>query len=235
MEVRIITETSDYYVINKPAGLACEPPSTTPTLRDWLIEHGHIQAGEWGPADRFGIVHRLDTDTSGVMVWAKTPLAQERLRQLWQGRATQKTYLGLVSGVAEPSGEIELAIMRDNKNDRQTVALLPDKKARPAITRYRRIAVGEIGSNKVSLVEAHPITGRTHQIRVHMKSALHPIVGDKLYGDKSTQATAKDLGLSRHWLHAAELSFEGHTYKCALPIELSQSLKMVGIEFEQQV
>lgn len=230
---KILTESSEYFVLDKPAGIACEPPSHAPTLRDWLIEQRHIQAGDWSEENRFGIIHRLDTDTSGVMLWAKTTEAQEKLKLLWQGRQTEKTYLALVVGETEPAGEIDLAITRDNKNDKQKVVMLNDGSGRPAITRFKRLAVEEIGGQKVSLVEAHPVTGRTHQIRVHFKAIGHPLVGDKLYGEKSTDQVATQLDLGRHFLHASELCLpvdEKRTcYQAPLPPELSNALDKLGI------
>ncbi|MEX0594738.1 MAG: RluA family pseudouridine synthase [Patescibacteria group bacterium] len=225
----IISENAQYWVINKPAGMATEPPSRSLTLRDWLIEQGRIKPGEWDENDRAGIVHRLDTDTSGVIIWAKNHAAQKHLRELWQGRAVRKNYLALVTGNAPDQGIIEASLMRDNKKDRQVAALFPHPKARPAITEYERLAVGEWEGNKVSLIRAHPITGRTHQIRVHLKSIGHPIIGDSLYGEKSGDAIAKGLHLNRQFLHAESIELEGNSYSVELPKELADCLKQVNI------
>lgn len=232
MNPQLVEQTDDYFVFNKPPSMATEPPSDKQTLQEWLIEHGHIKAGEWSQESRYGVVHRLDTDTSGLVIWAKTPKSQEQLRKLWQGRAVQKTYLALVVGETPVHGTIEVSLMRDNKNDRQTVALLPSPKARPAITEYSRIAVGECSGKKVSLVKAHPITGRTHQIRVHLKSIGHPIIGDDLYGEKESRQIAKQLGLNRQFLHAQKIVVDGASYQSALPEDLLGALKQIGIEFQ---
>lgn len=232
VEPEIISETADYYIINKPAGFACEPPSNGPTVRDWLLEHNKVDGNIWDEDTRYGIVHRLDTDTSGVLIWAKTPSAQAKLRLLWQGRAVEKNYLALVAGEIGENGTVELPIMRDNKKDRQSVAFFPDQKARPAITSYERLAVGEIHHNLVSLVRAHPVTGRTHQIRVHMKAISHPVVGDKLYGEKSSDVIAQDLGLSRQFLHAQSIVFDGTRYEASLPPELQTAINLCGIALE---
>ncbi len=231
-EPEIITETGEYYVINKPAGFACEPPFSGPTVRDWLLEQRKVDPNIWDEETRYGIVHRLDTDTSGVLIWAKTPSAQAQLRLLWQGRAVEKNYLALVAGEIGKSGTVELPIMRDNRNDRQIVAFFPDQKARPAITNYVRLASGEIHHNPVSLVSAHPITGRTHQIRVHMKSIGHPIVGDKLYGEKASDIIAQDLVLNRQFLHAQSIVIEGVRYEAPLPPELQSAMKLCGVAVE---
>lgn len=233
MKPEIITETPDYFVINKPAGMACEPPSHAKTLRDWLIENGHIKKGEWDEESRYGIVHRLDTDTSGVTIWAKNKAAQERLKLEWQGRQVEKTYIALVAGECNPpagGGEIELSIARDNKNDKMKVVWLNDQKSRPAITRYKLLGVGQVGQYRTSLVEAHPITGRTHQIRVHFKAISHPLIGDKLYGEKATDEIAKAIGLNRQLLHASNIKLEGKEYSVPLPEDLKSALAKTGIK-----
>ena len=229
MKPVIIHQTPEYFVINKPSGMATEPPSPMPTVRDWLIGQGYIKVGEWDEESRYGIVHRLDTDTSGVLIWAKQPAAQQTLKTLWQGRQVKKTYLALVVGTTEPSGTIELAIERDNQNDRQTVALLPSARSRPAITGYKTVGHSRIGEWAVSFVEATPITGRTHQIRVHFKAIGHPLVGDKLYGERASDEVAKLLELNRQFLHAYQLSLpSGETYQAELPSDLLTALRNVG-------
>jgi 23S rRNA pseudouridine1911/1915/1917 synthase len=229
VEPLILTETEDYFVLNKPAGMAVEPPSRTETLQDWLLKSGKIEKGEWGPEDRWGVVHRLDTDTSGVMVWAKNRAAQIDLRTQWQGRQVEKTYLALVVGETPKEGSIELAIERDNKHDRQKVALLPSPRSRPAITHYKRLTTGEVAGEKVSLVECHPITGRTHQLRVHLKAIGHPIIGDGLYGEKKTDQIAKVIGLARQFLHASRLCLpdpsEHRCFEAPLPEDLQTALQ----------
>ncbi|QQG50048.1 MAG: RNA pseudouridine synthase [Candidatus Berkelbacteria bacterium] len=230
MKPAIIAETNDYLVINKPAGMATEPPSDRPTLRDWLIEAGQIRAGEWAEDKRCGVVHRLDTDTSGVILWAKSESAQASLQQLWQGRQVKKTYLALVAGRSEQTGVIEAAIERDNRNDRQRVTHLPTTKSRSAITEYKTLGHAKVGEREVSLISAHPITGRTHQIRVHLKSIGHPIIGDKLYGEKSSDEISRTLGLKRQFLHAFSLELpDNKTYQANLPSELTEPLRVLDL------
>lgn len=235
MHPSIIAQTNDYFVINKPAGMAVEPPSHCTTIKNWMVENNYINPADWQPAERFGVVHRLDTDTSGVLVWAKNPSAQSQLKNLWQGRQVEKTYIALVTGECDSAGEIDLPIERDNKNDKMRVVLLNTGKARPAITTYKRLAVTEYNGKKVSLIEAHPVTGRTHQIRVHMKSRQHPIIGDKLYGEKATELLAKELGIKRHFLHALQICLiwnnEKVCYESPLPEDLAKCLKELNINF----
>lgn len=233
-EPLILAETEDYFVFNKPAGMAVEPPARAATLQDWLLEQGKIEKGEWEPEDRWGVVHRLDADTSGVMVWAKNRAAQIDLRTKWQGRQVEKTYLALVVGETPKEGSIELSIERDNRQDRQRVALLPSPRSRPAITEYRLLAVGKVGNETVSLVECHPITGRTHQLRVHLKAIGHPIIGDGLYGEKKTDQIAKALTLTRQFLHASRLCLpdgpEQLCYEAPLSADLTDVLKKSSIK-----
>lgn len=234
-EPQILLEQKDYLVINKPAGMATEPPSPNPTLRDWLISQEYLNPSEWGSDDRFGIVHRLDTDTSGVILWAKTLDAQTLLREQWQGRTVKKTYIALVAGKTESSGTIEYALERDNQNDRQRIALLPTTKSRPAVTHYKTLARGSIGEWAVSLLELHPVTGRTHQIRVHCKAIGHPLVGDKLYGEKSSTDIARLAGLDRQFLHAASLELlNSNPFSSPLPSDLIDCLQKCGISFVDQ-
>jgi len=229
MEPTILDETAEYFVINKPAGMATEPPSTNSTLRDWLIDRKLIDPTAWGSEDRFGIVHRLDTDTSGVVIWAKNEKVQADLRQLWQGRSVKKTYLALVEGSTEKGGVIELSIERDNRNDRQRVALLPSSKSRPAITKYRTVGQATVGERAVSLLELQPVTGRTHQIRVHCKAIGHPLIADELYGEKASTEIATKLGLTRQFLHAVVLELPNKRYLAPLPSDLETVLNELKI------
>jgi len=225
----LIDENSDYYVIDKPAGYSVEPHPIYPSISDWLNDLYHIYAIK--NLDRFGIVHRLDVETSGVLIWAKTVKSLEALKSIWQGRQVKKIYLALVVGETIESGIIEWPIERDGKKDRQRVALLPSAKARFAITDYQQLAVGELKTSKISLIECHPITGRTHQIRVHLNSLDHPIIADKLYGTKLSQQIADAIGLKRHWLHAWKIVLDDREYTSNIPEELTKSLETVGINF----
>ncbi|HUD21202.1 MAG TPA: RluA family pseudouridine synthase [Candidatus Saccharimonadales bacterium] len=230
-EPSIITETDDYFVINKPAGWGVEPPSHGDTILDWLTANKKITKSDWPEDSRYGVVHRLDTDTSGVLLWAKNPAAQEKLKLLWQGRQVEKTYLALVIGECEKEGTVELALARDNKNDRQKVVWVGE--GRPAITTYKTIGTVTVGEKAVSLIEAHPITGRTHQIRVHMKAIEHPIIGDKLYGDKNTDRLAESLGIKRQMLHAWKLKLpDTAEYSAILPADFSAALKLLHFYLE---
>ncbi|MCR4277584.1 MAG: RluA family pseudouridine synthase [Candidatus Berkelbacteria bacterium] len=227
MQPTLITENSDYYVINKPAGYSVEPHLNYPSISDWLNTLYDIYAIK--DMDRYGIVHRLDVETSGVLIWAKNELAQKDIQKTWQGRAVKKTYLALVTGEVQTEGGIELAIERDNRNDRQRVVLLPSLKARPAITNYTRLAVGEWEKEKVSLVECHPVTGRTHQIRVHLQSIGHPIIGDRIYGSKLSGKISDSLNLHRQFLHAWKIELDDTQFIAPPPEDLVRVLQSLKI------
>jgi 23S rRNA pseudouridine1911/1915/1917 synthase len=235
MMIDLIYDDENYFVVNKPAGMAVERPAKTTTLIEALTNQKIINPTIWKPDERYGVVHRLDSDTSGVIILAKNQETQAKLKLLWQGRTVKKKYLALAAGSAELSGQIELSIERDNKNDRQVIAWLQSSKARPAITSYQKIGEGRIGENPVSLLEVHPITGRTHQIRVHLKAINHPIVGDRLYGDKRSIELAVAAGLNRQFLHAASLQFiwnqQEVCYRANLPSELLRVLELSGINW----
>lgn len=234
----IIAENPDYFVIDKPAGMAVEPidraqgkPSShRTTVRDWMVESGRIKVGDWPENSRLGVVHRLDSDTSGLLIWAKNSEAQENLKLSWQGRQVKKTYLALVLGETNPEGEIDLPLSRDNKNKRQKVDQLETDRSRAALTTYHTLKIGEYQGEKVSLVEAHPVTGRTHQLRVHLKAIGHTIIGDELYGNKDTRRLAEKFNLTRQFLHAWKIELaDAATFKADLPNDLSLVLQKVGI------
>lgn len=198
-----------------------EPVGSYRAITDWLMK----KTGQ----KELGAVHRLDVETSGLLVIAKTRKVKDELQRLWQARAVKKTYLILVIGKVSSEGAIELPIERNTKKDRMRVSLLPSAKDRPAITRYRRLKVGEWDEKKISLVEAMPVTGRTHQLRVHFKAIKHPIIGDKLYGYKSGDQLASKLGLDRQFLHAWKLEFNNQQYTAPLPQDLGKVLEKLAL------
>lgn len=200
-------------VIAKPAGLVVHPGPGHPggTLVDALLAAG-IPLAPAGGEGRPGIVHRLDRDTSGLMVVASTDEAHAGLVAALQRRAVSRRYLALVLGVPEAErGRIEAPIGRDPR-DRKRFAVVTAGRA--AVTRYRRLATGrvptEAGSTRpvteVALLECALETGRTHQIRVHLTTLGHPVAGDPTYGRRAD--AARGLGLERPFLHAGALSFE---------------------------
>lgn len=220
----IIFEDADIIVVNKPAGVVVHPAHghTTGTLVNALLAHApDLEAMTRADADsthRPGIVHRLDQDTSGVIVVARTPEALKDLRRQFKARAVEKTYLALVFGMPEaPQGVIDVPLGRDPRH-RQKFA--PRTDGKPARTHYRVLET----FNRYSLLEIDLETGRTHQIRVHLAWLKCPVVGDTIYGRKKNS-----LGLKRHFLHAWQLGIEHPRTQALLHFEapLEKDLQLV--------
>jgi 23S rRNA pseudouridine1911/1915/1917 synthase len=210
----ILYEDSDIVVVNKPAGLVVHPAPGNPdrTLVNALIAHCGASLQGIGGVRRPGIVHRLDKDTSGVMVVAKTEVAHHGLTEQFARRDIARRYLALVWGrPAPPQGEITGNIGRSPRN-RKKMAVV-QRGGKTALTRYRLRA--SYGDGSVSLLECRLQTGRTHQIRVHLAHKGHPLIGDPLYG-RSRASLLNRLpapqrervrGLTRQALHAQSLGF----------------------------
>ena len=193
----IVFEDADVIVINKAAGMVVHPAPghSRGTLANALL--AHVPGISVGGSQRPGIVHRLDKDTSGLIVAAKTDRGRTALVSQWENRSVEKTYLALVSGsVAEDEATVDAPIGRDPKN-RQRMAV--QRTGRPAVTRFHVI---ERFPN-ATVLEVTIETGRTHQIRVHLAFIGHPIVGDPLYG----RPRPTNLQVDRQFLHASGLAF----------------------------
>ena len=218
--IEFIFEDDDIAVINKPAPLSVHVGSgiTGPTLVNTLLYHCKNLSGIGGIM-RPGIVHRLDKETSGIMVVAKNDLAHRDLSDQFSNREIKKSYLALVHGVPkEEKGLIDIEIGRDKNN--KTKISQNSNSPKSAITEWElRKALG-----KFSLIEAKPLTGRTHQIRVHLSLLGHPILGDKVYmkGFNSNIDNRLKKIVKRHFLHAESLSFRHPTNKSE--IQLSAKL-----------
>ena len=219
----ILYEDEQSIVINKPAGMVVHPAAghETGTLVHAVLAHCDDLKG-FGGEIRPGVVHRLDRDTSGIIVMAKNEKAHIFLQQQFKDRSINKRYLALVDGAPPtPSGRVEAPIGRDPIR-RQQMAILTPEKGREAVTEYRTVK----SYSKHTLIEAHPLTGRTHQIRVHMAFLKCPIVGDVLYGRRK-----QSIVLDRHFLHAYRLTIllPGHdepmTFEAPLPEELNSVLE----------
>ncbi|MEJ1996156.1 MAG: RluA family pseudouridine synthase [Limibacillus sp.] len=211
----ILFEDEDLLVLNKPAGMVVHPApgNESGTLVNALIAHCGESLTGIGGVKRPGIVHRLDKDTSGVMVAAKTESAHTALSAAFAARDIDRRYQAVVWGLPSPSkGEIEGNIGRSPRN-RKKMAVVPGG-GKPARTRYS--VVKSLAGGGAALVECKLMTGRTHQIRVHMTEIGHPLIGDPLYGGPSRQrlsrlspgAAAAARAFPRQALHAATLGFK---------------------------
>ncbi|MCD6027233.1 MAG: pseudouridine synthase [Solimicrobium sp.] len=179
MVLNVLFEDDSLIVINKPAGLVVHPAAGnwSGTLLNGLLHYCPALSG----VPRAGIVHRLDKDTSGLMVVAKTLEAQTDLVRQLQARTVKREYLALVWGKPNLSGTIDLPMARHSR-DRIKIAVSESSFAKPALTHFQRIATGILDGKTVSLIECQLETGRTHQIRVHMAHLGFSLVGDILYG-----------------------------------------------------
>ncbi len=230
--IEFIFEDDDIAVINKPAPLSVHVGSgiTDPTLVNALLYYCKNLSGIGGVM-RPGIVHRLDKETSGIMVVAKNDLAHRNLSDQFSNREIKKSYLALVHGVPkDEKGLIDIEIGRDKNN--KTKISQNSNSPKSAITEWElRKAFG-----KFSLIEAKPLTGRTHQIRVHLSLLGHPILGDKVYmkGFNSNIDNRLKKIVKRHFLHAESLSFRHPTNKgeiqlsAKLPRDLDTIMEYLG-------
>lgn len=219
--LNIVYEDADLMVVDKPAGLTVHPAPGHPrhTLVNALLSH-LPSLPDTGEPTRPGIVHRLDKDTSGLVIVAKNIQAHTKLANQFKSRSVVKTYIALVKGHIKPEhGVVEAKIGRDPRHRKRMAVVETGREAR---TEYRVIKY--LGS--YSLLEVMPKTGRTHQIRVHLSSIGFPVVGDSTYGGRSPL-------ISRQFLHAAKLDFklpssgEHVEFKSDLPEDLKKVLEKI--------
>jgi 23S rRNA pseudouridine1911/1915/1917 synthase len=219
----IVFENDDLIVVNKPAGMVVHPAAghASGTLVNAILGYEPDIEGIGGE-ERPGVVHRLDKETSGLILLAKNERAHRWLQDQFRLRKVEKTYLALVDGKPPtPSGRVEAYIGRDPSHRKQ-MAIVPESRGREAISEYKTL---ESFANH-TLLEFHPLTGRTHQIRLHCAFLGCPIVGDQIYGRKKTS-----LEINRHFLHAHRLKIvlpggkEPKVFEASLPKELLEVLE----------
>ena len=214
MHPKVIYKEPDFLVINKPAGLIVHPVKSATadhgaggeylSVVDWLLKnYPEVATVGDNPESRAGIVHRLDRDTSGVMIIPRTQEAFLFFKNLFQTKQIKKTYLALVYGTPKNAkGRVDKPIGLNAGSIKRTVHTKNAKMVKDAVTDYAVKKTFESNGTKVSLVQVMPQTGRTHQIRVHMASIGCPIVGDTLYGPKK-----QSIQISRQFLHADSIEF----------------------------
>lgn len=196
MGIRLLHEHADFLIVYKPAGILVHAPhhsSEIPTLVDWLV-HSFKELSSVGYADRPGIVHRLDKDTSGILIIPRNNSSHAHFSRLFSERRMSKKYVAVVEGHPPKTGTIDYAITRHPRHKHKMTHTLG--LGRESVTHYEV----QHYFPSTALVEVHPVTGRTHQIRVHMAAIGHPIHGDSVYGTPSES-------IPRQALHAYQLSF----------------------------
>ena len=231
-EPQNVFEDDTLFIINKPSGWVVNDALTvknTPTVQAWLSKKNFsiAKSREY----RSGIVHRLDKETSGVLIVAKTPECFSNLQSQFKARKVQKTYLALVHGELKPDqGRVEVPLGRLPWN-RRRFGVLPGGK--PSLTKYKVIQTYQKKGQTLSLVEAYPKTGRTHQIRIHMKYLHSPIVADEFYAGRKT-ARGDRLWCPRLFLHAKKITFRHPElnkiveFEASLPSDLQIVLNKLG-------
>jgi 23S rRNA pseudouridine1911/1915/1917 synthase len=201
----IVFEDEHLIIVDKPAGLVVHPAAghADGTLVNALLHHCHGKLSGIGGVERPGIVHRIDKDTSGLLVVAKSDVAHERLAKLFAAHDIERRYFAIVSGVpAPPAGTVSTQIGRSTVN-RKKMAVLPENKGKHAVTHYRTLE----SFAKTALVQCTLETGRTHQVRVHMAHIGHPLIGDATYSNRQNpyRIGPNQSKFERQALHAASL------------------------------
>jgi len=231
----IVYEDEHLLVIDKPAGLVVHPAAGNRdgTLVNALLHHCGDSLSGIGGVARPGIVHRIDKDTSGLMLVAKNDVAHEGLARQFAKHTVDRRYLAIVSGVPMTvSGTVNAPLARSSA-DRKKIAVTSEGQGKHAITHWRRITP----LRDAALVECKLETGRTHQVRVHMASIGHPLLGDPVYGRiaKGHRALLKELGFARQALHSARVTFvhpvtkQALSFESAIPADMQELFSALGV------
>ena len=231
----IAFEDEHLLVVDKPAGLVVHPAAGNfdGTLVNALLHHCAGKLSGIGGVARPGIVHRIDKDTSGLLVVAKTDVAHEGLARQFAAHSIDRRYLAIVTGVPKArEGKVDAPLARSATN-RKKIAIVEGSRGKRAVTYWKRLNV----LRDAALVECRLETGRTHQVRVHMASIGHPLVGDPVYGrsGKTHGKLLKELGFHRQALHAAELGFTHPvtkhrlSFSSAMPPDMQELFNALGV------
>ena len=233
--LRVVFEDEHLLVVDKPAGLVVHPAAGNRdgTLVNALLHHcGESLSGIGGVA-RPGIVHRIDKDTSGLLVVAKTDVAHEGLAKQFATHSIDRRYLAIVAGVPKiAQGTVDAPLARSSAN-RKKIAIVEIGRGKRAVTHWRRLSM----LRDAALVECRLETGRTHQVRVHMASIGHPLLGDPVYGraGKTHRKLLHDMDFHRQALHAAELGFihpvtkHRLSFASAMPTDMQELFNALGV------
>src|SRR4051794_37776040 len=226
--LEIVFEDDHLLVVDKPAGMVVHPAAGNPdgTLVNALLHHCAGKLSGIGGVARPGIVHRIDKDTSGLLVVAKTDVAHEGLARQFAAHSIDRRYLAIVAGVPRTSGGIIVAPLARSATNRKKIAIVDGQRGKRAVTHWKRLE----SLNESALIECRLETGRTHQVRVHMASIGHALLGDPVYGRvrNDHRDVLKRLNFHRQALHAAELGFVHPvtntklSFKSALPSDIQE-------------
>jgi len=231
----IVFEDEHLLVVDKPAGLVVHPAAGNldGTLVNALLHHCAEQLSGIGGVARPGIVHRIDKDTSGLLVVAKTDVAHEGLAKQFAAHSIDRRYLAIVNGVPNTSeGAVDAPLARSATN-RKKIAVVEGRRGKRAVTHWKRMQL----LRDAALVECRLETGRTHQVRVHMASLGHPLLGDPVYGrsGKTHGKLLNELQFHRQALHAAELGFTHPvtkrrlSFSSPMPPDMQELFKALGV------
>jgi 23S rRNA pseudouridine1911/1915/1917 synthase len=233
--LEIVFEDDHLLVVEKPAGMVVHPAAGNPdgTLVNALLHHCAGRLSGIGGVARPGIVHRIDKGTSGLLLVAKTDVAHEGLAAQFATHSIDRRYLAVVAGLPNPlEGKVDAPLARSSAN-RQKMAIVAEGRGKRAVTHYRTLRP----LPESALVECRLETGRTHQVRVHMASIGHPLLGDPAYGRsrQGIRELLKRLNFERQALHAAELGFihpvtrEHLSFKSAVPSDMQELLSALAL------
>jgi len=233
--LRLIFEGEHLLVVDKPAGLLVHPAAGNRdgTLVNALLHHCGGSLSGIGGVARPGIVHRIDKDTSGLLVVAKTDVAHEGLARQFAAHSIDRRYLAIVTGVPKAREGIVDAPLARSATNRKKIAIVEGPRGKRAVTHWTRLEI----LSDAALVECRLETGRTHQVRVHMASIGHPLIGDPVYGrsGKTHSKILKELQFHRQSLHAAELGFTHPVTKhrlsfaSAMPPDMQELFEALGV------
>ncbi|MBA2920300.1 RluA family pseudouridine synthase [Sphingomonas sp. MAH-20] len=232
--LQVVFEDDHLIVIDKPAGMVVHPAAGNPdgTLVNALLHHCAGNLSGIGGVARPGIVHRIDKDTSGLLVAAKTDRAHEGLAKQFAAHTIDRRYQAIVAGLPKGSGTVDANLARSDAN-RKKVAIVGEGRGKRAVTHWRL----ERALRDSALVECRLETGRTHQVRVHMASIGHPLLGDPVYGRSrpATRELLKRLGFERQALHAARLGFvhpvtsQALAFDSPMPADMQELLSALSV------